>query len=87
MLPLEDVVGLAPADRDPAARERAVPVAEVQCPAQAGWDGAVAASLVPDVVAAAQPGSQATLKLLRNGSPVAFKLSVGKRPKPQRPRE
>ena len=44
-------------------------------------------SAMLNVVAAAQPGSQATLKLLRNGSPVALKLTVGKRPKLQRARE
>jgi serine protease DegQ len=44
-------------------------------------------SAMLNVVAAVQPGSQATLKLLRNGDPVALKLTVGKRPKPQRPSE
>jgi serine protease DegQ len=44
-------------------------------------------SAMLNVVAAVQPGSMATLKLLRNGNPVALKLTVGKRPKPQRPRE
>ncbi len=40
-------------------------------------------SAMLNVVAAVQPGSQATLNLLRNGSPVTAKLTVGKRPKPQ----
>jgi serine protease DegQ len=40
-----------------------------------------------NVVAAVQPGSVARLKLLRNGNPVELKLTVGKRPKPQRLRE
>ena len=40
-------------------------------------------SAMLNVVAAVQPGSVATLKLLRNGNPVALKLTVGKRPKPQ----
>jgi serine protease DegQ len=44
-------------------------------------------SAMLNVVAAVQPGSVATLKLLRNGDPVALKLTVGKRPKPQRARE
>ena len=44
-------------------------------------------SAMLNVVAAVQPGSVATLKLLRNGNPVALKLTVGKRPKPQRARE
>ncbi len=44
-------------------------------------------SAMLNVVAATQPGSQATLKLLRNGDPIALKLTVGKRPKLQRARE
>jgi serine protease DegQ len=40
-----------------------------------------------NVVAGAQPGSTATLKLLRSGDPVAVKLTVGTRPKPRRARE
>jgi serine protease DegQ len=44
-------------------------------------------SAMLNVVAAVQPGSQATLNLLRNGDPVALKLTVGKRPRPQRPSE
>jgi serine protease DegQ len=44
-------------------------------------------SAMLNVVAATQPGSQATLKLLRNGDAIALKLTVGKRPKLQRARE
>jgi serine protease DegQ len=44
-------------------------------------------SAMLNVVAAVQPGSVATLKLVRNGNPVALTLTVGKRPKPQRARE
>jgi serine protease DegQ len=44
-------------------------------------------SAMLNVVAAVQPGTQATLKLLRNGDSVALKLTVGKRPKPQRASE
>ena len=44
-------------------------------------------SAMLNVIAAVPPSSVATLKLLRNGNPVALKLTVGKRPKPQRPRE
>jgi S1-C subfamily serine protease len=38
-----------------------------------------------NLVAAAQPGKPATLKVVRNGAPVTIKVTVGKRPKP-RPR-
>jgi serine protease DegQ len=42
-------------------------------------------SAMLNLVAAAQPGKPATLKLIRNGSPQTVKVTVGKRPKP-RPR-
>jgi serine protease DegQ len=44
-------------------------------------------SAMLNVIAAVQPGSVARLKLLRNGNPLELKLTVGKRPKPQRLRE
>ena len=44
-------------------------------------------STMLNVVAAVKPGSVATLKLLRNGNALAVKLTVGKRPKPQRLRD
>ncbi|MBX9964764.1 MAG: Do family serine endopeptidase [Burkholderiales bacterium] len=37
-----------------------------------------------NLVAALQPGKQATLRLLRNGGEVKLKITVGKRPRPQR---
>jgi S1-C subfamily serine protease len=41
-----------------------------------------------NLVAEAQPGKVATLKIVRNSSPLAVKLTVGKRPKPKpRPEE
>src|SRR5690349_16443157 len=42
-------------------------------------------SAMLNLVAAAQPGKPATLKLIRNGTPMTVKVTVGKRPKP-RPR-
>ena len=42
-------------------------------------------SAMLNLVAAAQPGKVATLKVMRNGAAMAVKLTVGKRPKP-RPR-
>jgi serine protease DegQ len=42
-------------------------------------------SAMLNMVASAQPGKPATLKLIRNGSPMSIKVIVGKRPKP-RPR-
>jgi serine protease DegQ len=42
-------------------------------------------SAMLNLVAEAQPGKVATLKILRNSNPLAVKLTVGKRPKP-RPR-
>ena len=42
-------------------------------------------SAMLNLVAAAQPGNVATLKVMRNGAAMAVKLTVGKRPKP-RPR-
>ncbi len=45
-------------------------------------------SAMLNLVANAEPGKMATLKLLRNGAPVSVKLLVGKRPKPKpRPEE
>ncbi len=45
-------------------------------------------SAMLNLVASAEPGKTATLKLLRNGAPVNVKLLVGKRPKPKpRPEE
>jgi serine protease DegQ len=44
-------------------------------------------STMLNVVAAVEPGSTATLRLLRNGDPVALKLTVGTRPKPRRVRD
>jgi hypothetical protein len=38
-----------------------------------------------NLVAAAQPGKPAALKLIRNSSTLSMKVTVGKRPKP-RPR-
>jgi serine protease DegQ len=35
-----------------------------------------------NVVAGAEPGKAATLKVLRNGNELSIKLTVGKRPKP-----
>ena len=44
-------------------------------------------SAMLNLVAAAQPGKAATLKIMRNGAPLTVKLTVGKRPKPRpRPR-
>ena len=40
-----------------------------------------------NLVAALQPGKQATLRLLRNGNEVKLKITVGKRPRPQRREE
>jgi serine protease DegQ len=40
-----------------------------------------------NLVAALQPGKQATLRLLRNGGEVKLKITVGKRPRPQRREE
>jgi serine protease DegQ len=40
-----------------------------------------------NLVAALQPGKQATLRLLRNGGEVKLKVTVGKRPRPQRREE
>ena len=37
-----------------------------------------------NLVAALEPGKQATLKILRNRSEMSIKISVGKRPKPAR---
>ena len=37
-----------------------------------------------NLVAALQPGKPATLRLLRNGTPVEVRVTVGKRPRPQR---
>jgi serine protease DegQ len=45
----------------------------------------VDSSAMLNLVAEARPGNVATLKVLRNNSPLAVKLTVGKRPKP-RPR-
>jgi serine protease DegQ len=42
-------------------------------------------SAMLNLVAAALPGKAATLKIMRNGTPLTIKLTVGKRPKP-RPR-
>ena len=42
-------------------------------------------SAMLNLVAGAQPGKPATLKLIRNGAPLSMKVTVGKRPKP-RPR-
>ena len=44
-------------------------------------------SAMLNVIAAVQPGSVARLKLLRNGNPLELKLTVGKRPRPQRLRD
>jgi serine protease DegQ len=45
-------------------------------------------SAMLNLVAEAQPGKVATLKILRNSNPLAVKLTVGKRPKPRpRPEE
>jgi serine protease DegQ len=45
-------------------------------------------SAMLNLVAEAQPGKVATLKILRNSRPLAVKLTVGKRPKPRpRPEE
>jgi serine protease DegQ len=45
-------------------------------------------SAMLNLVAEAQPGKAALLKVLRNSTAVAVKLTVGKRPKPRpRPRE
>jgi serine protease DegQ len=45
-------------------------------------------SAMLNLVAAAQPGKVATLKVVRNGAAMAVKLTVGKRPKPRpRPEE
>ena len=45
-------------------------------------------SAMLNLVAAAQPGKVATLKVVRNGASMAVKLTVGKRPKPRpRPEE
>ena len=44
-------------------------------------------STMLNVVAGVQPGSTATLKLMRNGDPLALKLTVGTRPKPRRVRD
>jgi serine protease DegQ len=45
-------------------------------------------SAMLNLVAEAQPGKVATLKIVRNSSPLAVKLTVGKRPKPKpRPEE
>jgi serine protease DegQ len=45
-------------------------------------------SAMLNLVAAAQPGKVATLKVMRNGTSMAVKLTVGKRPKPRpRPEE
>jgi serine protease DegQ len=40
-------------------------------------------SAMLNLVAEAQPGKVATLKIVRNSSPLAVKLTVGKRPKPK----
>lgn len=40
-----------------------------------------------NLVAALQPGKQATLRLLRGGNEVKLKITVGKRPRPQRREE
>ena len=45
----------------------------------------VDSSAMLNLVAAAQPGKPATLKLIRGGTPQTVKVTVGKRPKP-RPR-
>ena len=45
-------------------------------------------SAMLNLVAAAQPGKPATLKIIRNGAPLTIKVTVGKRPKPRpRPEE
>jgi serine protease DegQ len=40
-----------------------------------------------NLVAALEPGKQATLKILRNRNEMSVKVSVGKRPKPNRRNE
>jgi hypothetical protein len=57
--PLVDVVGVRPAHVDAAAGERAVPVADLERPPQPGWDGAVSAPDVKDLVGGvAQPARE-----------------------------
>jgi serine protease DegQ len=40
-----------------------------------------------DLVAALQPGASAKLKLVRQGKEIELAVTVGRRPKPQPPRE